>query len=150
MSRMLRTFPWISSVVQRDFIKRRNQITCHLKRPSCWMKTNHRHQIERQLVRHTRGSHYTSMASMQPWPRKQKREEKKTIEESVALSERAVRIEKMKLGEEENVQNAVRLHLSTYCPAAALSHQSLCYEKHLCSDVPDKAAQGVKVITVFM
>lgn len=85
---------------------------------------------------------------MQPWPRKQKKKE--TIEENVALSKRPVRIQKMELGEEENVQNAVRLHLSTCCPAAALSHQSLCYEKHLFSVVPDKAAKGVKVVTVFM
>lgn len=77
-----------------------------------------------------------------------KAKEKKTIEENVALSERPVRIQKMELGEEENVQNAVRLHLSTYCPAA--SHQSLCYEKHLFSVVPDKAAKGAKVVTVFM
>lgn len=75
---------------------------------------------------------------------------KKTIEENVALSERPVRIEKMELVEEENVQNAVRLHLCTNCPSAALSHQSLCYEKHLFSVVPDKAAKGVKVAAVFM
>lgn len=61
-----------------------------------------------------------------------------------------MRTEKMEPGEEENVQNADRLHLSTYCPAAALSHQRLCYEKHLFSVVPDKAAKGVKVVTVFM